>query len=259
MKVVHYPANHIKLTSIAREFTFQRKIERIFEEFISNSSKLTEADEETAELNSNEKAAMDKVINTFVSQLKADAGEVKADATDEKEQEKLKKEFPAIAKLEDEIKEGSLNEFVITAGLLAGILAALPKLIELLGQLIKGIGGFISNKLGFKKSGDAMQKFAEKLIHAGHELHEMYIAGIKTGLSWLVPDWDTLRSDVQTKIAELVYLVIVLSLGISGGVGSFEAIGHAQWVHAGVEGALAAIKAGEVGAFITNAIATAIT
>ena len=40
------------------------------------------------------KAAMDKIINTFVSQLKKDASEVKADANDEKEQEKLKKEFP---------------------------------------------------------------------------------------------------------------------------------------------------------------------
>ena len=257
MKVVHYTANHIKLASIAREFTFQRKIERIFEDFIANSLILTEADEKTAELNSNEKAAMDKVINTFVNQLKKDAGEVKADATDEKEQEKLKKEFPAIAKLEDEIKEGSLNEFVITAGLLAGILAALPKLIELLGIIVDGVGSLIKRFIS-DKAGDAVQKFAKKLVHAGHELHEMYIAGIKTGLSWVVPDWDTLNPEAQKKIAELVYLVIVLSLGISAGIGSFEAIGHAQWVHAGVEGALAAIKAGEVGAFITNAIATAI-
>lgn len=257
MKVVHYPANHIKLTSIAREFTFQRKIERIFEEFIANSPMLTEADEEAAELSDEEKKAMDKVINTFVSQLKKEAGEVKADATDEKEQEKLKKEFPAIAKLEDEIKEGTLNEFVVTAGLLAGILAALPKLIELLGYIVNGIGSFIKRFIS-DKAGDAIKKFAEKLMHAGHELHDMYIAGIEKGLSYMVPEWDTLSPDGQKKIAELVYLVIVLSLGISAGVGSFEAIGHAQWVHASIEGALAAVKAGEVGVFLTNAIATTI-
>jgi gas vesicle protein len=258
MKVVHYPANHIKLTSIAREFTFQRKIERIFEEFISSSSILTEADEETAELSDEEKKAMNSLMATFVSQIKADASEVKADASDEKEQEKLKKEFPAIAKLEDEIKEGSLNEFVVTATFLAGLLAALPKLIELLGQLIKGIGSFISNKLGFKKSGDAMQKFAEKLMHAGHELHDYYIGAIKTALSFMIPDWKTLPAESQKKIAELVYLVIVLSLGVISGVGAFDSLQHAHFVHAGVEGALAAVKAGEVGAFLTNAIANTI-
>ena len=163
-----------------------------------------------------------------------------------------------IAKLEDEIKEGSLNEFVVTATFLAGLLAALPKLIELLGQLIKGIGSFISNKLGFKKSGDAMQKFAEKLMHAGHELHDYYIGAIKTALSFMIPDWKTLPAESQKKIAELVYLVIVLSLGVISGVGAFDSLQHAHFVHAGVEGALAAVKAGEVGAFLTNAIANTI-
>lgn len=254
-------AGQLKLAIIAEEIVFKNKINTIFENLIKSYSIIKEAEEgseQTAEVSPDEKAAMDKLMSTFLDQVKKEAGAIKADTADEKEQEELKKEFPKLAKVEDDVKEGRLDEFVISATLIAGLLAALPKLIKILGFLVKGIGGFISNKLKLKKAGDAMQKFAEKIMHAGEELHHGYIMGIEKTLELIVRDFKSLASNVKTKIAELVYLVIILGLGLSAGVGAAEALQHAHWVHASIEGALTAIKAGEIGTFLSTSIANAI-
>ena len=258
MKKSTITVGQLKLAIIAEEIVFKNKISTIFENLIKSHSLIIEAEEsseQTADLNADEKAAMDKLMSTFINQVKKEAGAIKADTTNEKEQEELKKEFPELAKVEDDVKEGRLNEFVVTASLIAGILAALPKLIKILGWLVKGVGSFVGSVLKMKKTGDAIKKFAEKLMHAGDELHHAYIGGIETALEFIIPDFKSLASTVKTKIAELVYLVIVLAMGLSAGLGTFEALHHAQWVHASVEGALSAVKAGEIGSFLAAGIA----
>lgn len=254
MKKNTITVNELKLSSIAKEVIMVNKFKAIFEQIVNSTSLIKEA--EDVGLSDDEKKAMDKLIDAFVDQLKKGSSEVKADAQDEKEVEKLKKEFPAIAKIEDEVKEGKLNEFVITANLVAGIVAALPKLIQLFGYLVKGIGNLIS--IVSKKGEAKLKAFAEKILHAGHELHHKYILGIQKGMQMLIPDFDTLPNDSQLKIAELAYLVIVMTLGLDAGLNATDALQHADWVHGSVEGLLAAIKGGEVGAWFSSEIAAAL-
>ena len=254
MKKHTITVNELKLSLIAEEIIMVNKFKTIFEQIVYSTSLIKEA--EDVELSDDEKKAMDKLIGAFVDQLKKGSSEVKADAQDEKEVDKLKKEFPAIAKIEDEVKEGNLNEFVISANLIAGILAALPKLIQLFGYLVQGIGSLIS--IVSKKGEEKLKAFAKKIIHAGHELHHKYILGIQKGMQMLIPDFDTIPNDAQLKIAELAYLVVVMMLGMDAGLNATNALQHADWVHGSVEGLLAAIKGGEVGAWLGSQIAAAI-
>lgn len=243
-------SNHIKLACLVKEIRFKKRIHFILEELSKSYSILKE--DEDIQLSSEEKKAMDSLMKTFVTQLKSDAGEIKSDIKDSDEIEKLKKEFPDVAELEDKIKEGKLNELVITTTLVVGILAALPKLIQLLGWLIKGVGSFLG------KYGVKIKDFGEKIIHAGHDVHESYIMGIKQALIYTVPEFKTFPEKTQKKLAELVYVVIVMSLGIDAGVNAYNALQNAEWVHVSIEGLLSAIKGGELGAWLAEAVAATI-
>lgn len=245
MKIPRYQANHVKITSIAEGIIIRKKFEAVIEQIINVTSLITE--EETATLSDEEKKAMDTLMATFVGQLKKDAAEVKADAADPKEIEKLKKEFPEVAKLENE--KGELDEFVITGTLMAGILAAIPKLVELFGYLVNGIGTVLG-KFGFKKASEKTKAFAKKIVHAGHELHEGYITVIQKALTVMIPGFNEIPENKQKKIAELLYMVILLYLGMDAGFNAFAAIKHASWVHVSIEGALSAIKGGELASFL---------
>ena len=58
------------------------------------------------------------------------------------------------------------------------------------------------------------------------------------------------------KIAKIVHTVIVASLAISSGVGAIEAAKEGSTILSGIEAALTAVKAGEVGVtkFLSSAI-----
>lgn len=255
MKVNYYPASHIRLSYLAEEVIIVNKFKSIFEQLVNTTSLITE--EEGVELSADEKKVMDNLIGTFVDQLKKGAPEVKSTMKNEKELEKLKKEFPDLAKIEDEVNEDKLNEFVITAHLIAGLIAALPKLTEIFGYLVKGLGSVLS--IFSKKGANSVKAFAEKIIHAGHELHHKYILGIKQGLIYLVPEFKDLDDKVQEKIAELIYMIIVMYLGMDAGVSTIKALQHADWVHVSIEGLLSAIKTGEIGAWLAKSIGSTIS
>jgi len=240
-----------QLVPIAEGILFQRKVEAIFEELLTTPAHLLEAEGE--ELSEPEQKAMDSLMKIFVDQLKKGAGEVKATAADPEELEDIKKDIPELEKLNSKVKEGDLNEFVISGALVAGLVAAIPKLVELFGYLVKGIGAVIG-KLGFKKGADATKKFAEKIIHGGHSLHKSYLGAIQNGLKLLVPGFKDLDAARQKKIAEILYVVILLTLGINAGIEATAALQHAEWLHVAVEGAMAAIKSGEIGQWIAAQI-----
>jgi len=245
-----------QLVPLAEGILFQRRVEAIFEELLSTPAHLLEAEGE--ELSEPEQKAMDALMKTFVDQLKKGASEVKATAADSEELEDIKKDIPELEKLASKVKEGDLNEFVVSGALVAGLVAALPKLIELFGYLVKGIGAVLS-RFGLKKAGDAAKKFAEKIVHAGHDLHKQYIGAIQQGLKVLVPGFKELDANAQKKIAEILYIVIILMLGLDAGFNAANALQHAEWVHVGIEGALAAIKSGEIGTWIASQMVVSIT
>ena len=243
-----------QLVSIAEGILFQKQVEAIFEELLLTPAHLLEADGE--ELSDPEKKAMDSLMNIFVTQLKKGASEVKATVKDPEELADIKKDIPELEKLDSKIKESEeqLEEMVISTALVAGIIAAIPKLIELFGYLVNGVSSVL-NKFGFKKGADATKKFADKVIHAGHDLHHKYIGGIVEGMKILMPGFKTIDQAGQEKIAELVYVIILITLGMDAGVNTMNALQHAEWLHVGIEGALASIKAGEVGGWLATQIA----
>jgi hypothetical protein len=245
-----------QLVPIAEGILFQKKIEKIFETLLTTPAHLFEA-EEGEELSAPEKKAMDSLMQTFVAQLKKGAGEVKADTKDSKEIDSIKNDYPELKKLDSKVEEGDLNEFVISGALIAGIVAAVPKLIELFGYLVKGVGAVLG-KFGFKKASDKTKQFAEKIMHAGHSVHESYIGSIQGGLKMLIPGFSELPGDKQKQLAEIVYMIIVLTLGLDAGVNAASALKSAEWVHFGVEGALTAIKSGEVGVWLSKAITSTV-
>lgn len=254
MKKASYKINQIKITPIAEQVVFQKTIENIFETLLLSKSFLTEAEG----LSSEEQKAMDSLMNTFVTQLKKMAPEVKKTAANKTELEKIKDKYPSLDKLEAGVQESELNEFVITGTLVAGIVAAIPTIIKLFGYLAKGISTALA-KFGFKKSSGKTEFFANKVIHASHELHHKYISAVRGGLQFLIPEFNTLPKDKQETIAEIVYMVIVMYLGIDAGINAAHALHQTEWAHFGLEGGLTAIKSGELGVWLTSAITKAVT
>jgi len=254
MRKITYPGNHIKLTVLAEEIQFKNNLHRIFEELWYSYSLLTEADEEETsdELAPEEEKAFDQIVKTFADAIKKEKSTVQATASDENKIEKLEKEFPDVAKLEDKVEEGRINEAAVT--LIAGIIAAIPSLIKIFGYAVKGIGSLLG-KVGFKKAEDKTKAFVEKIMSAGDALHHKYIKVIAGALRITVPGFGEISEKNQEKIAEIIYIGIVVTLGLQAGISAFESFKTASWIHGGVEGVLTAVKSGEFGVWLSDAIA----
>lgn len=235
-----------QLTPIVSGILFQKKIESILLEYANTPRRLTEA-EGGEEFGPEEKKAMDQIMGTFTKEIQKAAPEIKATAEDEEEIEKIKDEHPELEKLDKKVNEE------ITVGLVLGIIAAVPKILEIFGYLSKGVGNLLG-RFGFKKGEQKAKQFAHNLLHAGHKVHETYIDGIQKALQFTVPDFKTLDNTKQKQVAELLFIVIVMYLGIGAGVEAANAYSHLDLAHGTIEGALSAIKAGELGAFISNAL-----
>ena len=236
-----------QLTPIVSGILFQKKIESILLEYANTPRRLVEV-EGGDEFGPEEKKAMDQIVATFTKEIQKAAPEIKATARDEEEIEKIKDEHPELEELDKKVNEE------ITVGLVLGIVAAVPKILEIFGYLSKGVGNLLG-RFGFKKGEQKAKQFAHKLLHAGHKVHEAYIGGIQKALQMAVPDFKTLEDKKQKQIAELIFMVIVMYLGLGAGVEAANAYSHLDLVHGTVEGALAAIKAGELSAFIGNTVA----
>ena len=94
------------------------------------------------------------------------------------------------------------------------------------------------------------------MAHAGHKWHDKIIGLIIKGLS-VFPGFKELPADRQKKIANIIHTVIVAALAVNSGLEAVKAMQHGSAVMAGIEGALTADKAGEVGVgkFIATSIA----
>lgn len=257
---VKYNSSNIKLAAIAEHIIITKAFEAIFEELFTAASLIKEEGED-AELSSNEKAAMDKLIKTFSDELQKAAPDVKKTLSNPKEMEKLKKEFPNIAKLEDKVKEGKINEEIITVSLILGIVASFPKIVEIFGNLLDGLSGLLKN-FGFKKGAEATAKLANDLVHKGHELHDKYIETIQWGLGKLVPQFNVAPEKFQKETAEMVYVAILAVLCWQAGTAAVHSFAHSGIAHAivgGIEALLSAVKSGEVGVWLQTQISASLS
>ena len=203
--------------------------------------------------------AMNAASSQMSSTLGKVAGEIeKIEGDKEKAADILKKE-PELAKLATEailrrkkaLSEGkqkqALNEF--GPWFFVGFAMAIPALMELIGN----ISSSVSKKLGL--SGET----GEKIAHIGHDLHEKMIGMIRKGLDktiFKIPALAKLDDSKKDKITKAIHILIVASLAVNSGVEAVNALkaGHAGL--SGVETALAAVKGGEVKAFLIDLVKT---
>lgn len=193
----------------------------------------------------------------FARDMKSVAKDVEKDMQDDDKIEKVLKDNPDIEKLAQESvrrrrggklnEKQALNEEFLSVTFLVGLSLAIPSIVSLIGSVVK----MIEKKLGSKT------EMGDKLKHIGHEMHEGIIKFIQNGLK-LIPGFTKLKPETQRKIATVVHIVVVAYLAIhSGGVALESVKAGLQAANisvATVEGALAAVKSGEVGGFIKEVI-----
>lgn len=217
---------------------------------------LKEADEVDPQDEKDVIAAFEKAAKEMQTGIAKIASDVDKKNDDEKAVDAALKKQPELAKVANEsikrrkkaLTEGKTRQALkeeIGLLFITSIALAIPAIVELIGKVVKSVSLLLG---GTGKAGD-------KLIHAGHKWHHKITAIILKGLT-LIPGFKQLPADKQEKIANIVHTVIVASLAVASGAGAIKAASQGANAMAGIEAALTAVKAGEVGVgkFLTTAI-----
>ena len=184
------------------------------------------------------------------SQYKEKLAEVDIDL-DDKEQsvvDDIKDEMSAILKTMDaELAKASqsTNEGLLTV---ASIAIALPAIMGLVAKFGKAAGAMVNKVLGKKPTDeDAYNQWMNKLSHIADELHHLYMAPLEAIVKKFVKDPAKAK-----QIASAIFHVIVASFLLASGVTAVKAFQAKNVSLATLEGALSAIKGGEIKTFISD-------
>lgn len=237
-----------------RVYSMNASMKQILKETLKRINE--EEDDIDPEMKKEMEKAFTDGMNQLATGLSSVAKETEAKVDDEAAVEDALDDAPVLKKMVGEallrrkqmIKEGNDRGRLLTEEIVLFVVSlaiAMPKIIELIGKVTQ----WIINKLGGKN------KAGEKIAHFGHWLHELMLKGIIKGL-YIVPGFKQLPKDKQEKIAKIIHTVVVAGLAIASGVGAVKAINDSAYIMGGIEGALTAVKAGELGiiSFITTQI-----
>jgi hypothetical protein len=184
------------------------------------------------------------------SQYKEKLAEVDIDL-DDKEQsvvDDIKDEMSAILKTMDaELAKASqsTNEGLLTV---ASIAIALPAIMGLVAKFGKAAGAMVNKVLGKKPTDeDAYNQWMNKLSHIADELHHLYMAPLEAIVKKFVKDPAKAK-----QIASAIFHVIVASFLLASGVTAVKAFQAKNVSLATLEGALSAVKGGEIKTFISD-------
>jgi hypothetical protein len=170
---------------------------------------------------------------------------------DDKEQavvDDVKDEMSAILKTMDaELDKASktTNEGLLT---IASIAIALPAIMGLVAKFGKAAGAMVNKMLGKKPTDqDAYQQWMTKLGHIADELHHLYMAPLEAIVKKFVKDEAKAK-----KIASGIFHVIVATFLVASGATAVKALQAKNVSLATLEGALSAVKGGEIKQFISG-------
>ena len=170
---------------------------------------------------------------------------------DDKEQsivDDVKDEMSDVLKsMETELAKASksTNEGLLTV---ASIAIALPAVMGLIAKFGKAAGTMVSKILGKKPNeDDAYQKWMTKLGHIADELHHLYMVPLLGIVKKFVKDEAKAKS-----IANGIFHVIVATFLVASGVTAVKALQAKNLSLATLEGALTAVKSGELKSFIAD-------
>ena len=187
------------------------------------------------------------------SQYKEKLAEIDIDL-DDKEQsvvDDVKDEMSYILKTMDtELAKASesTNEGLLTV---ASIAIALPAIMGLVAKFGKAAGNMVNKILGKKPTDqDAYQQWMTKLGHIADELHHLYMTPIEAIVKRFIKDPDTAK-----KVSNGIFHIIVAYFLIASGATAVKALQSKNLSLATLEGALSAVKGGEIKQFISKLVA----
>jgi hypothetical protein len=139
----------------------------------------------------------------------------------------------------------STNEGIIT---IASIAIALPAVMGLISKFGKAAGAMVNKILGKKPNeDDVYQKWMTKLGHIADELHHLYMTPLLGIVKKFVKDEAKAKS-----VASGIFHVIVATFLVASGVTAVKALQAKNLSLATLEGALTAVKSGELKSFIAD-------
>jgi hypothetical protein len=170
---------------------------------------------------------------------------------DDKEQsivDDVKDEMSDVLKsMETELEKASksTNEGLLTV---ASIAIALPAVMGLIAKFGKAAGNMVNKVLGNKPNeDDAYQKWMTKLGHIADELHHLYMVPLLGIVKKFIKDENKAKS-----IASGIFHVIVATFLVASGATAVKALQAKNLSLATLEGALTAVKSGELKSFIAD-------
>jgi hypothetical protein len=183
-------------------------------------------------------------------QLEKNLQEVDIDL-DDKEQavvDDIKDEMSSILKTMDtelEKASKSTNEGLLTV---ASIAIALPAIMGLVAKFGKAAGDMVNKMLGKKPTDqDAYNQWMNKLGHIADELHHLYMVPLEAIVKKFVKDPAKAK-----KISSGIFHIIVATFLIASGATAIKALQSKNLSLATLEGALSAVKGGEIKQFISG-------
>jgi hypothetical protein len=118
----------------------------------------------------------------------------------------------------------------------------------IIARLGKTIGNTVNKILGKKPTEDsAYQQWMAELGHIADELHHLYLVPIKGIVKKFIKD-----PDKADKVSDAIFHVIVAIFLVASGATAIKALQAKNLSLATLESALAAVKSGELTAFITK-------
>jgi hypothetical protein len=145
--------------------------------------------------------------------------------------------------LQDKTEEQ--NEGLLTV---AGLAVAMPAILGLVAKFGKAAGGIINKVIGKKPTKkEEEENWFNKLGKIADDLHHLYQAPLEKVVAKFVKDPVKAK-----KIAHFLFHVIVAVMLISSGVTAVKALKSKEITLATLETALAAIKGGEIKAYIAK-------
>jgi len=152
----------------------------------------------------------------------------------------------AAQEIEQEIdSKGQLDEGVMLA---LGLTLAIPAIVKIFTGVAKVFGHAVEGWTG-KDLG--VDKVADKIVSYADKAHHLFQKPIGFFVTKVLRIKDEARAHQAT---EVLYTLLIAYLMVFSGAGAAEAVTKGQTGLAGFEGALAAVKGGEVGVFIKKAI-----
>lgn len=219
--------NYVKL----KKFIFEEIERKLSEEMDDNS----EMEQDFAD-----------ALKDMAKNMNAEKSNLEKKQNDKEEVKTALKNAPDLAKVASnytsESKKKKINE--VDAVFFVGLALALPKLAE--------IAADITDKLSKKLGGGDKTKIAEFLRTSAQKLHHTYIKIVKIALL-AVPSFRKADTKIQNQVAEIIFTVIIAGLAVYSG---YNAVKAGISTLGALEGAMAAVKSGEVAQFLSKQFAS---